>query len=143
MGADAAPTVVRAQELVIGLQVGNESRAYPINMLCRPTREIVTDEVGGERVAITWCHLCHNALVFLARNDGKDVTLRVSGMLWKHNLVMQDLETRSLWSHMLGECMAGELKGARLTMLPCASDNLGGLAPAPSRDQLPRAESHV
>ncbi|MFT5128999.1 MAG: hypothetical protein ACI8W8_002619 [Rhodothermales bacterium] len=97
VAAEAAAKFVRAKELVIGLQIGGESRAYPINMLCRPTREIVTDELGGERVAVTWCHLCHNALVFLASHEGKAVTLRVSGMLWKHNLVMQDVETTYAW----------------------------------------------
>lgn len=31
---------------------------------------------------------------------------------------MQDLETESLWSHILGECMEGELKGTRLEVIP-------------------------
>lgn len=40
-------------------------------------------------------------------------------MLWKRSLVMRDEETGSLWSHIRGECMEGDLKGARLT--PVAS----------------------
>ena len=31
---------------------------------------------------------------------------------------MLDLETRSLWSHILGEAMDGELKGAQLEIIP-------------------------
>lgn len=31
---------------------------------------------------------------------------------------MKDLETGTLWSHILGEAMRGELKGERLTILP-------------------------
>lgn len=32
---------------------------------------------------------------------------------------MMDLQTRSLWSHILGKAMQGELKGTRLESLPC------------------------
>jgi len=39
-------------------------------------------------------------------------------MLWNRSLVMIDQETRSLWSHILGEAMQGELKGIQLEMLP-------------------------
>jgi arylsulfatase A-like enzyme len=109
---------IRADELVIGITINGESRAYPVNMLCQPSREIVTDVVGGKRIAVTWCHLCHNALVFIADHDGKPLTLVVSGMLWKRNLVMRDQETDSLWSHMLGRCMRGKLKGVELETLP-------------------------
>jgi hypothetical protein len=117
--ANKAAGKIRAQELVIGVTLNGEARAYPVNMLCRPNREIVTDEVGGERIAITWCHLCHNGLVFHAEHDGKPLTLVVSGMLWKRNLVMQDQETKSLWSHMFGRCMQGKMKGVTLKKVPC------------------------
>ena len=51
---------------------------------------------------------------------GKKLTLCVSGQLWNRSLVMLDTETNSLWSHILGEAMAGELKGQVLE--PIASD---------------------
>lgn len=42
----------------------------------------------------------------------------VSGMLWNRSLVMYDQETRSLWSHILGEAMQGPLKGTELQQIP-------------------------
>ena len=39
-------------------------------------------------------------------------------MLWNRSLVMRDLETGSLWSHILGECKAGPLLDASLEMIP-------------------------
>jgi hypothetical protein len=48
---------------------------------------------------------------------GKTLTLAVSGQLWNRSLVMIDLETKSLWSHILGECIHGELKGEELPQL--------------------------
>lgn len=41
-------------ELVIGVTVGKESRAYPINMLTGPRREILNDTLGGKAIAATW-----------------------------------------------------------------------------------------
>ena len=42
------------QELVLGVEVNGEARAYPINMLTGPEREIVNDQLGGESIAATW-----------------------------------------------------------------------------------------
>jgi len=118
MSASAADEFLREEELVIGVTIDGHSRAYPINMLTQPHREIFNDTLGGQAIVVTWCHLCHNAIVYSARADGKTLTFVVSGMLWKHNLVMQDVETKSLWSHMLGRAMAGELKGTKLELAP-------------------------
>lgn len=40
------------REQVIGLELGGQVKAYPINMLSR--HEIVNDVVGGTPLAITW-----------------------------------------------------------------------------------------
>jgi len=50
--------------------------------------------------------------------DGRTLTFLVSGKLWRNSLVMQDRETGSLWSHVTGEALEGELKGAQLEILP-------------------------
>ncbi|MCH7904745.1 MAG: DUF3179 domain-containing protein [Armatimonadetes bacterium] len=49
--------------------------------------------------------------------DGKELTIGVSGMLWKNSLVMYDRETETLWSHFTGEGLAGPNKGKTLKML--------------------------
>ncbi len=41
-------------DLVIGVEFNGETRAYPINMLCGPTREIINDQLGGQPIAATW-----------------------------------------------------------------------------------------
>ena len=45
---------INPAELVLGVTIGEESRAYPINMLTGPQREIVNDTVGGKPIAATW-----------------------------------------------------------------------------------------
>ncbi len=46
--------ILNPSELVIGVKVGTESRAYPVNMLTGPRREILNDTLGGKRIAATW-----------------------------------------------------------------------------------------
>ncbi len=48
-GAELNPS-----ELVLGVEVGGEARAYPINMLTGPEREILNDTLGGQPIAATW-----------------------------------------------------------------------------------------
>lgn len=45
---------LRKGELVLGVSLGGEARAYPINMLTNPTREIINDHLGGQAIAATW-----------------------------------------------------------------------------------------
>ena len=52
-GADVVDEVI-AKELVLGVVVNGEARAYPINMLTGPTREIINDTLGGRDIAATW-----------------------------------------------------------------------------------------
>ena len=42
------------EELVLGVTAGDKSRAYPINMLTGPQREIINDTLGGHAIAATW-----------------------------------------------------------------------------------------
>mgnify|MGYP001183812385 FL=1 len=66
LGFDAIPAILdpnfvdaitadrdmKSNELVLGLSINGDSRAYPIPMLS--SHEIVNDVVGGEPVAVTW-----------------------------------------------------------------------------------------
>ena len=49
--------------------------------------------------------------------DGETYTFGVSGKLFRDALLMYDHQTRTLWSHITGEAVEGELKGKRLKML--------------------------
>lgn len=52
--AETGDTTLNPRELVLGVQIGDHARAYPINMLCGPRREIINDTVGGRAIAATW-----------------------------------------------------------------------------------------
>ena len=41
-------------EMVIGVTVNGEARAYPVNVMTGPKRQIFNDELGGRLIAATW-----------------------------------------------------------------------------------------
>ena len=49
--------------------------------------------------------------------DGKTYTFGVSGKLWRDSLLMYDHQTRTLWSHITGKAIQGQLKGKQLKPL--------------------------
>lgn len=52
--ASADEVSLAANALVIGVEVNGEARAYPINQLTGPMREIINDNLGGTAIATTW-----------------------------------------------------------------------------------------
>ncbi len=52
--AAEADAKLQGSELVLGIVVGNRARAYPINMLTGPQREIINDTLGDVPIAATW-----------------------------------------------------------------------------------------
>lgn len=54
MTAAEAQRKLRPGELVVGVEVDGHARAYPINMLTGPSREIINDTLGGRNIAATW-----------------------------------------------------------------------------------------
>ncbi len=61
--------------------------------------------------------------MYVREIDGEKLNFQVSGMLWKRSLVMRDLETGTLWSHLLGRGMRGQHQGLQLEILPAAMTN--------------------
>lgn len=51
---EADGVMVKDEELVLGVVVGEAARAYPINTLTGPRREIINDVLGGRSIAATW-----------------------------------------------------------------------------------------
>ncbi len=99
------PSWIDGDERVLGVVVGDEARAVPVKMLDR--HEIVNTQMSGVPVAITYCPLCGSGLTFerTVNMDGQDRVLdfAASGFLFKHDLVMWDAQTGTLWTQILGE----------------------------------------
>ena len=101
---------------VISLEIDDDARAYPLAVLT--WHEIVNDTVGDVPVVITFCPLCHTALVFDRTLDGTTYDFGVSGNLRFSDLVMYDRQTDSWWQQATGQGIVGDLTGAKLEFLP-------------------------
>lgn len=93
---------------VFGVEIGNEARAYPQDVLAQ--HEIANDTVGGRNVAVTYCPLTGTAIGY----ERGGTTFGVSGDLVNSNLIMYDRETETRYPQILGVGTEGDLKGRSL-----------------------------
>ena len=104
------------REPVLVVEVGEEVRAYPLQILV--WHEIVNDTLGGRPIAVTYCPLCNSSLVFHRRVRGRTLTFGTTGNLRNSDHVMWDRQTESWWQQLTAEAVVGELTGTRLKVLP-------------------------
>ncbi len=118
VSADEVDDSLKADQLVLGIEINGEARAYPIKMLCGVKREVVNDELGGVPIAATWCHLGNNGIVYSRQiDDDEALVFQPSDKYWKRSLLMED-QTASVWSLLMGRCMEGKYSGHELKQLP-------------------------
>jgi hypothetical protein len=106
------------EEPVLALEIGDDARAYPLQVMT--WHEIVNDTVDGVPVAVTYCPLCNTAIAYGRRLGDRVLDFGTSGMLYNSALVMYDRQTESLWSHFTAEGIVGHLAGQELEVYPVA-----------------------
>jgi hypothetical protein len=107
----ATESSLAADDIVIGVQINGDARAYPVQIL--NFHEIVNHRVGGRELVVTYCPLTASGVVF----DGGDAFGNTGG-LFNNNMVMYDRATRSGWSQMGLAAILGDRGGQRLSLLP-------------------------
>ncbi|TDW96194.1 DUF3179 domain-containing (seleno)protein [Dinghuibacter silviterrae] len=116
-----ATTGASNDQLVIGVALHGEARAYPIEVI--GYHHQVMDTVGGQPVLVTYCTVCRTGRVYSPFVRGKLVTFRLVGM--DHfNAMFEDADTRSWWQQATGKAITGPLKGQQLQEIPSAQMTL-------------------
>lgn len=111
------------QEMVLGVVIKGEARAYPIGIL--NYHELINDVVAGDPIAVTYSVLDDTGAVY-SRRIGKDVaTFGNSGEIFRSNPVYYDAGTRSYWSQAWGIAIKGPLVNTALTRVPAVRTTLG------------------
>lgn len=106
---------VAPERLVVGIEVGGDARAYPVQFI--GYHHQVRDTVGGRHILVTYCTVCRTGRVFSPLVDGRPESFRLVGM--DHfNAMLEDTTTGSWWQQATGEAVAGPKKGATLAELP-------------------------
>ncbi|MGD9563826.1 MAG: DUF3179 domain-containing protein [Pyrinomonadaceae bacterium] len=119
---------LKSNEPVISLKVGNEARAYPLQILM--WHEIVNDDINGQPVTVTFCPLCYTAITFDRRLDGRVLDFGVSGMLRHSDMVMYDRQTETWWQQISGEGLVGDLTDKVLNQIPSQIVSFGQFSKA-------------
>jgi hypothetical protein len=116
--ASAAETTwLDDDDVVFGVEINGESRAYPRQIM--EVREMVNDTLGGRDIAMPYCTLCGSAQVYFTDElpDGIDrPIMRTSGLLIRSNKVMYELNTQSVFDTFTGEAVTGELAAKGLVL---------------------------
>ena len=97
---------------VLGLINNKQAKAYPIAIL--NYHEIVNDNIGGERIVVTYCPLCGSGIAYRSEVRGRNLNFGVSGLIYNSALLLYDRQTESLWSQILAKAITGPMKGAKL-----------------------------
>ncbi len=122
-----------SSDLVIGVEVNGESRAYPIGVMY--VHEIINDSLGNPPVpiAVTYHWPCDSVVVFDRRIGEHTAEFHNSGLVYNSNMLMFDakevappptaskdasasLPKESLWSQLLGKGISGKASGHSLAM---------------------------
>jgi len=106
---------IAANEPVIVLELGNEVKAYPLQIMIH--HEIVNDSINNIPIAVTFCPLCNASIVFLRTINSKILDFGVSGSLRKSDLLMYDRQTQSWWQQFTGKGIIGHYNNVQLKTL--------------------------
>ena len=112
---------LRDDDIVMGIVIDGEARAYPHNIGW--WHEIINDTAGDESVIVTLCPLTGTGMVFngVAAN-GERIQVGVSGLLFNNNLIMYDRRDqgneRTLYPQMIYKGILGSRQGEELALLP-------------------------
>jgi len=118
---DAKANKVQEKNLVLGVVIDGEAKAYPIEII--GYHHQVRDTLGGEPIMVTYCTVCRTGRVYSPLVDGKLEDFRLVGM--DHfNAMFEDSQTKSWWRQVSGEAIVGPLKGKTLREIPSSQMTL-------------------
>ncbi len=126
---EAASSKLDPRMRVIGVEVGEAARAYPINLM--NYHEVINDTLGGQKILVTFCPLCDVPRAWDRKVGDEVLEFGVSGLLYRSNMLIFDrrdaIEKESLWTQIDGRAATGPLaaEGRRLTPLPARSTTWG------------------
>ena len=118
--AEPFKRVVTSRDMVIGVAINGEARAYPVRVM--NWHEVVNDTLGGQAITITFSPLTRAAAVYRRELNGKTAAFAYSGLLYNHGLLIYDRQPEpadsSLWLQLGGQAIAGPSAGKALQALP-------------------------
>jgi len=117
-GARAEAAAVPDEDMVLGVVVGREARAYPVAALWALKEHTVNDELDGEPLVVSMCSLAGVARAYSRKLDARVLDVGNADTVDRGSLVLYDRNTVTRWDLIDGDATEGPLLGRRLRRLP-------------------------
>lgn len=115
MSPDEADEYLSSEDNVIGVEVNDDARAFPVDWTFRP--HIVEDQIGGESVSMTFCMLSNLGMAYKNELDGDPMEF-IMPIQWENNMMMYDVRSQRLIQQVEGTVLEGDNEGERLERYP-------------------------
>lgn len=106
---------MRDDDIVLGLAIDGQARAYPWWIL--DDHHVANDVIGTRPITVLLCEVCSSGLAFDPVVNGRVLTFQ-QRHLYNGTITMDDHQTGSVWYPVTGTAVVGELQGATLPLLP-------------------------
>jgi hypothetical protein len=102
-----------AEELIVIVLDGQEFGFLKRELIYH---HIIQGKLNRADFVLTFCGVCNAGALFDPKIEGLSHRYREIG-IYNGQQIFQDEETKSLWNHITGECLYGDLKGKRLDLI--------------------------
>lgn len=111
-----AATSLTPEEPVLGVQIGDDLRAYPLRVL--EGHAVANETIGGVPVALAWCRSCGSVILYRRDTPKGTLTLAASGRFQDGDQILRDQETGTFWKQLTGKPVEGSLAGSGIELQP-------------------------
>jgi len=95
--SELSPELFDESRVLITLQ-GKSIFVYPLSFM---HIEVINQMINDKYFAVTYCPITKSAMIWNRKIEEEILTLSASGVLYKENLVIYDIEHEQFWSQML------------------------------------------
>jgi hypothetical protein len=103
-------------ELVLGLEISNRSRAYPLRVVTEA--KVINDSFYKDEVVVTFGPPSELGMIFHRNVEGRSLTFQALPKTANGLMLMKDLETSTTWEALTGRAISGPLVHAELKRIP-------------------------
>jgi hypothetical protein len=111
-----AATHMMPGELILGVELGGDARAYPLRFL--DGHGVANDTLNGIPVALAYCRACGSAVLYRTNTPKGTLTLALSGRSRDGDPLLVDRQTGTLWRSLTGTPVEGPLAGSGIELQP-------------------------
>jgi Protein of unknown function (DUF3179) len=113
---EKAAASMKTGDLVFGVELGGDARAYPLRILDWHT--VANDTIDRIPVALAYCRPCGSVALYRTDTPRGTLTLAASGRFRDGDQLLVDRQTGTLWRQLTGTPVEGPLAGSGIELRP-------------------------